>query len=84
MATQPEAVEPQDAPINAEDFYVNDQPKGGDLPEGGEAVLPGVDKVDTGTEFVFRDKRTNEVIGTQPKNIAGKERNGKWTFRTRC
>lgn len=44
-----------------------------DLPEGGEAVLPGVDKVDTGTEFVFRDKRTNEVIGVQPKNITGKE-----------
>lgn len=44
-----------------------------DLPEGGEAVLPGVDKVDTGTEFVFRDKRTNEVVGVQPKNITGKE-----------
>ena len=44
-----------------------------DLPEGGEAVLPGIDKVDAGTEYVFRDKRTGEVVGTQPKNIAGRE-----------
>jgi GH24 family phage-related lysozyme (muramidase) len=36
-------------------------------------VLPGFEKIDTGTEFQFRDKRTNEIVGSQPKDIVGKE-----------
>lgn len=34
-------------------------------------VLPGTDKVDAGTEYIFRDKRTNEIVGRQPKDVAG-------------
>jgi HPt (histidine-containing phosphotransfer) domain-containing protein len=37
-------------------------------------IATGVDKVDTGTEFVFMDKRTGAVVGRQPKDVAGAER----------
>jgi flagellum-specific peptidoglycan hydrolase FlgJ len=39
-------------------------------------IATGVDKVDTGTEFVFMDKRTGAVVGRQPKDVAGAARQG--------
>jgi hypothetical protein len=36
-------------------------------------VLPGIDKIDTGTEVQLRDKRTGEVVVSQPKDLAGAE-----------
>lgn len=42
------------------------------LPEG-VSLATGVDKVDAGTHFVLMDKRTGQVVGTVPKNVAGEE-----------
>jgi hypothetical protein len=36
-------------------------------------ILSGLEKVDTGTEVQLRDKRTGEVVTSQPKDVAGKE-----------
>lgn len=43
-----------------------------DLPEGA-TVLPGIDYRDMGNFVEGRDKRTGQVVSTQPKDIAGKE-----------
>jgi hypothetical protein len=42
------------------------------LPDGVK-ISSGVDKVDLGTQWGIIDKRTGNVIGYQPKDIAGKE-----------
>lgn len=42
------------------------------LPEGVK-ISSGVDKVDLGTSWGIIDKRSGQMIGTQPKDIAGKE-----------
>jgi hypothetical protein len=42
------------------------------LPEGVK-ISSGVDKVDLGTQWGIIDKRTGQMVGTQPKDIAGKE-----------
>jgi len=42
------------------------------LPDGVK-VSSGVDKVDLGTSWGIIDKRSGQMIGTQPKDIAGKE-----------
>ncbi|OAF05469.1 hypothetical protein AYJ54_00760 [Bradyrhizobium centrolobii] len=42
------------------------------LPDGVK-VSSGVDKVDLGTQWGIIDKRTGNLVGTQPKDIAGKE-----------
>jgi hypothetical protein len=42
------------------------------LPDGVK-ISSGVDKVDLGTQWGIIDKRTGNLIGTQPKDIAGKE-----------
>lgn len=43
-----------------------------ELPEGAK-WLSGVDKIDTGTEIQLRDKKTGEVVASQPKDLAGAE-----------
>lgn len=40
---------------------------------GGVKVQSGVDKIDLGTHFQLRDKRTGQVIGVEPKDLAGAE-----------
>lgn len=40
---------------------------------GGVKLQSGVDKIDLGTHFQLRDKRTGQVIGVEPKNIKGAE-----------
>jgi hypothetical protein len=42
------------------------------LPEGVK-ISSGVDKVDLGTQWGIIDKRNGQMVGTQPKDIAGKE-----------
>jgi hypothetical protein len=42
------------------------------LPEGVK-ISSGVDKVDLGTQWGIIDKRTGNLVGTQPKDVAGKE-----------
>jgi hypothetical protein len=42
------------------------------LPEGVK-ISSGVDKVDLGTSWGIIDKRTGQMVGTQPKDVAGKE-----------
>lgn len=42
------------------------------LPDGVK-ISSGVDKVDLGTQWGIIDKRTGSLVGTQPKDIAGKE-----------
>jgi hypothetical protein len=42
------------------------------LPEGVK-ISSGVDKVDLGTSWGIIDKRTGQMIGTQPKDVSGKE-----------
>lgn len=42
------------------------------LPEGVK-ISSGVDKVDLGTSWGIIDKRSGQMIGTQPKDVAGKE-----------
>lgn len=39
----------------------------------GVKVANGIDKIDTGTEFILMDKRTGQVVGRQAKDIAGAE-----------
>lgn len=39
----------------------------------GVKISSGVDKVDLGTQWGIIDKRTGNLVGTQPKNIEGKE-----------
>lgn len=39
----------------------------------GVKISSGVDKVDLGTQWGIIDKRTGQMVGTQPKDIAGKE-----------
>jgi len=43
------------------------------LPEG-VAVSTGVDKIDLGTQFGLLDKRSGQIVGYMPKDVAGKER----------
>ena len=40
------------------------------IPEGVD-ISGGIEKIDTGTSVVLRDKRTGAVIGTEPKDVAG-------------
>jgi hypothetical protein len=40
---------------------------------GGVKLQSGVEKIDLGTHFQLRDKRTGQVIGVEPKDIAGAE-----------
>lgn len=40
------------------------------LPEGAK-VSTGVDKIDMGTSFALVDKRSGQVVGTMPKDVAG-------------
>jgi hypothetical protein len=42
------------------------------LPEGVK-ISSGVDKVDLGTSWGIIDKRTGNLVGTQPKDVSGKE-----------
>lgn len=39
----------------------------------GVKISSGVDKVDLGTQWGIIDKRTGQMVGTQPKDVAGKE-----------
>lgn len=39
----------------------------------GIKVSSGVDKVDLGTQWGIIDKRTGQMVGTQPKDVSGKE-----------
>lgn len=48
------------------------EPKQIQFPEGVE-IARGIEKIDTGTEVVIRDKQTGAIIGTQKKDIVGKE-----------
>lgn len=41
---------------------------------GGFNVANGLDKIDTGTEIITRDKRTGDVINVTQKDLAGAER----------
>jgi hypothetical protein len=43
------------------------------MPEG-VRIASGVDRIDAGTEFILIDKRTGNVVGRQPKDIAGAAR----------
>lgn len=43
------------------------------LPDGVK-LATGVDKIDAGTHFVLMDKRTGQVVGSVPKDIAGEEK----------
>jgi hypothetical protein len=43
------------------------------MPEG-VRIATGVDKIDAGTKFILIDKRTGQVVGEQPKDIAGAKR----------
>lgn len=38
---------------------------------GGFNVQSGVDKIDLGTRWMLRDKRTGQVVGYEPKDVAG-------------
>lgn len=40
------------------------------LPEG-LTLSTGVDKVDLGTQWMFRDKKTGNIVGYAPKDVAG-------------
>lgn len=40
---------------------------------GGFNVAAGVDKIDLGTRWMLRDKRTGEVVGYEPKDLRGAE-----------
>lgn len=42
------------------------------LPEGVK-ISSGVEKIDLGTSWGLLDKRTGAMVGTQPKDVAGKE-----------
>lgn len=42
-------------------------------PNGGDWAL-GIDKIDLGTSYQIRDKRTGEVLGVEPKDLRGAER----------
>jgi hypothetical protein len=39
----------------------------------GVKIAAGMEKVDTGTEFIFMDRKTGQVVSRQPKDVAGKE-----------
>jgi hypothetical protein len=39
----------------------------------GVKVANGIEKLDTGTEFILMDRKTGQVVGKQAKNVAGKE-----------
>jgi len=39
----------------------------------GVKVSNGIEKIDTGTEIILRDKRSGQVVGREVKNIAGAE-----------
>lgn len=39
----------------------------------GVKIANGIDKIDTGTEFILQDKRTGQVVGRQAKDLAGAE-----------
>lgn len=39
----------------------------------GVKISSGVDKIDLGTSWGIVDKRTGQMVGTQPKDVAGKE-----------
>lgn len=43
-----------------------------ELPEGTE-IAAGTEKIDAGTHFNIYDKKSGQIIGTMPKNVAGKE-----------
>lgn len=40
---------------------------------GGVKIQSGVEKIDLGTHYQLRDKRTGQVIGVEPKDIVGAE-----------
>jgi len=40
---------------------------------GGIKIQSGVEKIDLGTHFQLRDKRTGQVIGVEPKDLRGAE-----------
>jgi hypothetical protein len=40
----------------------------------GVRVASGVDRIDAGTKFILLDKRTGQVVGEQPKDLRGAER----------
>jgi hypothetical protein len=42
------------------------------LPEGVK-ISSGIDKIDLGTQWGIIDKRNGNLVGTQPKDVAGKE-----------
>jgi hypothetical protein len=39
----------------------------------GVKVANGIEKLDTGTEFILMDRKTGQVVGRQAKDVAGKE-----------
>ena len=39
----------------------------------GVKVANGIEKLDTGTEFLLMDRKTGQVVGRQAKDVAGKE-----------
>ncbi len=39
----------------------------------GVKIASGVEKIDTGTEFILMDRKTGQVVGRQAKDVAGKE-----------
>lgn len=39
----------------------------------GVKISSGIDKIDLGTQWGIIDKRTGNMVGTQPKDVAGKE-----------
>jgi hypothetical protein len=45
-------------------------PKKVELPAG-QKIARGVDKIDAGTSWILIDKQTGNVVGTQPKDVAG-------------
>lgn len=47
-------------------------PKQVQFPEGVD-IARGIEKIDTGTQIVIRDKQTGAVLGIEKKDIAGKE-----------
>jgi len=48
------------------------EPKQIQFPEGIN-IARGIEKIDTGTQVVIRDKQTGAVLGYEKKNIAGRE-----------